>query len=81
MKNSLKTPFKLHDLNELIEQKAMKRNEELGQDYYSLIGMDYAYTDTTVYDNYELMTFICPKSKSTISIKVSKKEKHTRRKP
>ena len=73
MKNSLTTPFKLQALHQLIVQKAKERNAEIGSDFLSLSGMDYSYVDSTIYSTYELMTFICPKSKSTISIKVNKK--------
>ena len=72
MKDFLKTPFKLHDLHQLIAQKAKEQNTELGQEFYSLDVENYSYVDSTNYDTYELMTFKCPKSKSTISVKVRK---------
>jgi hypothetical protein len=75
LKNFLITPFKLQQLHQLIEQKAKERNTELAQDFYSLDAKNYSYVDSTAYDTYELMTFICPKSKSTISVKVSKTQK------
>ncbi|KAA3616978.1 MAG: hypothetical protein D8M58_04730 [Calditrichaeota bacterium] len=75
MDNFLKTPFKLQALHQLIEQKAKERNAEIGSDFFSLSGIDYSYVDSTIYETYELMTFVCPKSKSTISIKIIEKSK------
>jgi len=73
VENFLKTPFKLQALHQLIEQKAKERNAEIGSNFFSLNGVDYSYVDSTIYETYELMTFVCPKCKSTISVKIINK--------
>ena len=50
--------------------KVQERNRELGFDYYSENIEDYVYVDTIPYEEYDLMYFICKKSKSSISIRV-----------
>ncbi len=69
----LSKSFKLKELYAAIETKAGQRNREIEQDFYSLNASDYSYEDTIDYKTYKLMLFVCPRSKSTISIKILNK--------
>jgi len=62
--------FKLKELYAAIGTKARERNQEIKRDFYSLNASEYAYEDIIEYETYKLMLFVCPKSKSTISIKI-----------
>jgi hypothetical protein len=70
---SLPGSFKLKELIELIEKKVAERNREIGHNFYSEKAIEYTYEATIEYDAYKLMLFVCPKSNSTISIKISNK--------
>jgi hypothetical protein len=57
-------------LEKAIIQKAQQRNSELNQNFYSYNSEDYEFVDINNYPDYKLLLFRCPKSKSTVSIKI-----------
>ena len=66
----LNKSFKLMELLHAIELKAIEQNNELGHDFYSINASDYQFAETVKYETYTLMLFTCPKSNSTIAVKI-----------
>lgn len=65
-------PFTLKDLEEAIKVKAHQMNDELNVEFYSYDAPAYEFIDITSINNYQLLIFRCPKSRSTISLKIEK---------
>ncbi len=65
-------PLSIKNLEQAIITKAHKRNEELHKEFYSYDAKDYEFVDINNFTNYKLLLFRCPKSKSTVSIKIEK---------
>jgi len=66
----LNKSFKLKELIEAIEVKAVEQNLELGRDFYSVKAAEYIYSETVKYETFTLILFTCPKSNSTIAVKM-----------
>ena len=66
----LNKSFKLKELIEAIEVKAVEQNDELGRDFYSVNAAEYIYSETVKYETFTLMFFTCPKSNSTVAVKI-----------
>ena len=60
----------IKNLKKAIREKAENRNRELNKDFYSNNPDDYEFVDINSYDSFKLLLFRCPKSKSTVSIKI-----------
>ena len=69
---ALTQPIKLIDLKKAILEKAQIRNKELKKEFYSKNADEYEFVDVNVFSDYKLLLFRCPKSKSTVSLKVEK---------
>ena len=63
-------PLSIKNLEKAIVDKAHKRNEELHKEFYSYDAEEYEFVDINNFSNYKLLLFRCPKSKSTVSIKI-----------
>ena len=63
-------PLSIKNLEKAIVNKAHERNEELHKEFYSYDAEDYQFVDINNFPNYKLLLFRCPKSKSTVSIKI-----------
>lgn len=63
-------PLSIKNLEKAIISKAQERNEELNKEFYSYNAEDYEFVDINNFSNYKLLLFRCPKSKSTVSIKI-----------
>ena len=63
-------PATIKNLELAIINKAHKRNHELQKEFYSYEAESYEFVDISTYPTYRLMLFRCPKSKSTVSIKI-----------
>ena len=61
----------LNDIEKAILKKAQDRNEELNNAYYSYDIKQYEFVDVNVFTDYKLLLFRCPKSKSTVSLKIN----------
>lgn len=70
MPNSSLQPLSIKNLRKKITIKANERNEELHEKFYSCDADEYEFVDINNFPNYKLLLFRCPKSKSTLSIKV-----------
>jgi len=64
-------PLTLKDIEEAILKKVEYRNNELNNKYYSYAIKDYEFIDINIYPDHKLLLFRCPKSKSTVSIKIA----------
>ena len=73
MSKSLIQPLKLKDLEKAILKKAQNRNEELNIEFYSYDIKEYEFIDVNAFTDYKLLLFRCPKSKSTVSLKINNK--------
>jgi hypothetical protein len=60
------------DIEKEIIKKARKRNKELESEFYSYNAKQYEFVDLSTYPDFKLILFRCPKSKSTVSIKIEK---------
>ena len=60
----------IRNLESAIIKKARERNQELQKEFYSYDTASYELIDISTYPTYRLMLFRCPKSKSTVSIKI-----------
>ena len=67
---TLNKSFKLKELIKAIEVKAIEQNNELGRDFYSVNAAEYLFSESVKYETFTLMLFTCPKSNSTISVKI-----------
>jgi len=63
-------PLSIKNLEKAIIDKAHKRNEELDKEFYSYDAESYEFVDINNFTHYKLLLFRCPKSKSTVSIKI-----------
>ena len=66
----LNKSFKLKELIQAIEVKAVEQNNELGRDFYSINAAEYLFSETVKYETFTLMLFTCPKSNSTVAVKI-----------
>ena len=66
-------PLTIKNMEQAIIKKAHDRNEELNKEFYSYKAEEYEFIDVNIFDNYKLLLFRCPKSKSTVSIKIKSK--------
>ncbi len=66
-------PLSIKNLENAIVDKAHKRNKELHKEFYSYDAENYEFVDINNFTNYKLLLFRCPKSKSTVSIKIFRK--------
>jgi hypothetical protein len=66
-------PLTLKELKKAILEKAQSRNVELNIDFYSDNVEAYEIVDVNVFTDYKLLLLRCPKSKSTVSIKINTK--------
>ncbi len=62
----------IKNLKKALIDKARQRNEELNKEFYSYDAEQYEFVDINSFTNYKLLVFRCPKSKSTVSIKIGK---------
>jgi len=65
-------PFSIKNIEQAIIDKAHIRNEELNKEFYSYDAESYEFVDINNFSDYKLLLFRCPKSKSTVSIKIGK---------
>ena len=70
MSRSMIQPLTLKDIEKAILKKVQDRNEELNNEFYSYDVKEYEFIDVTTINNYQLLLFRCPKSRSTISLKI-----------
>ena len=70
MSRSMIQPITLKDIEKAILKKVQDRNEELNNEFYSYDVKEYEFIDVTTINNYQLLLFRCPKSRSTISLKI-----------
>jgi len=73
MTKSFVQPLTLKDFKEAIVKKAQNRNKELKKEFYSNNAEEYEFVDINVFTDYKLLLFRCPKSKSTVSLKINNK--------
>ena len=73
MIKSLVQPLTLKELKKAILQKVQNRNNELNKEFYSMNVEEYEFVDINVFPDYKLLLFRCPKSKSTVSLKINSK--------
>ena len=71
MVNVSNRPLSIKNLKKDIISKAHERNDELKNEFYSCNADEYEFVDINNFPNYKLLLFRCPKSKSTISIKIN----------
>lgn len=64
-------PMTLKNLEQAIINKAHERNEELNREFYSYKAEEYEFIDVNAFTDYKLLLFRCPKSKSTVSLKIN----------
>ena len=74
MSKSLVQPLTLKELKKEILQKAQSRNNELHKQFYSIDVEEYEFVDINIFPDYKLILFRCPKSKSTVSLKIKRRE-------
>ena len=67
-------PLQLKELKKAILQKVKIKNKELNNEYYSNNVEDYEFVDINDFTDYKLLLFRCPKSKSTVSLKIKRRE-------
>jgi hypothetical protein len=65
-------PITIKNLELALANKARQRNHELKKEFYSYEVESYEFIDINTFPTYKLFLFRCPKSKSTVSIKVNK---------
>jgi hypothetical protein len=70
MKESYTHQPTLKELEQAIKNKARERNKELNDEFYSYDADQYEFVDINSFPKYKLLLFRCPKSKSTVSIKI-----------
>ena len=71
MVNVSSRPLSIKNLKKDILNKALERNDELKKNFYSCNTDEYEFVDINNFQNYKLLLFRCPKSKSTISIRIN----------
>jgi|GEM_PF-3113855 len=71
MADVLQYPLSIQNLESAILKKAHQLNEELNTEFYSYDVEQYEFVDINTYSGYKLILFRCPKSKSTVSIKIN----------
>ena len=64
-------PLTIKSIELAIVEKAKKFNEEMHNEFYSYDAEQYEFVDINSYPDYKLILFRCPKSKSTVSIKIN----------
>ena len=74
MSHPVDYPLTLKELEVAIRIKAHQMNEELNNEFYSYDSSAYEFIDITSINNYQLLMFRCPKSRSTISLKIKKRK-------
>jgi hypothetical protein len=72
MKKSMISSSTLREIQHSVITKAQVRNRELGKDFYSENPEEYELVDINEYADHKLILLRCPKSKSTVSIKIKK---------
>lgn len=70
MKKPGALPLTIRNLEQAIIQKAHHRNDELKREFYSYDAGSYEFVGINTFQGYKLILFRCPKSKSTVSIKI-----------
>ena len=65
-------PLTLESIEQAIINKAQERNAELHKEFYSYEAGKYEFVDINNFSNFKLLLFRCPKSKSTVSIKIER---------
>ncbi len=73
MKKSLISPLTLRELKTAVIAKAQTRNRELQKNFYSENPEEYELVDINVFPDHKLLLLRCPKSKSTVAIKIKNK--------
>jgi hypothetical protein len=63
-------PLTIKNIEQAIVNKAKERNEEMRSEFYSYDAEQYEFVAINTYPDYKLILFRCPKSKSTVSIKI-----------
>ena len=66
-------PLTLKELKKAILEKTQIRNKELNIDFYSDNVEAYEIVDINDFTDYKLLLLRCPKSKSTVSLKIKNK--------
>ncbi len=61
----------IKNIEQAIIEKAHLRNKELKNEFYSYDAEQYEFVDINNFTSYKLLLFRCPKSKSTVSIKIN----------
>jgi hypothetical protein len=64
-------PLTIKNIEQAIVNKAKERNKEMHSEFYSYDAGQYEFIDVNTYADYKLILFRCPKSKSTVSIKIN----------
>ncbi len=72
MSISVIQPLTLDNIEKAILKKVQDRNEELNNEFYSYDVKEYEFIDGNAFTDYQLLLFRCPKSKSTVSLKIEK---------
>ena len=70
MVNTAGHPLSIKSIKQAIIAKAHQRNKELKKEFYSYDAEAYEFVDINTFRSYRLILFRCPKSKSTVSIKI-----------
>ena len=68
--NTSPNPLTIKNLEQAIINKAHERNDELKKEFYSYDAEQYEFVDINNFSQYKLLLFRCPKSKSTVSIRI-----------
>ena len=71
MTQSIIQPLTLKELKKVILEKTQSRNKELNIDFYSDNVEAYEIVDMNVFTDYKLLLLRCPKSRSTVSLKIN----------
>lgn len=61
---------RVQSLHRLLQEKAREANAKLGFDYYCDDPKAYVFVDTVKIQRNALMIFFCPKSRSTLSVRI-----------
>jgi hypothetical protein len=77
MTQSIIEPLTLKELKKVILEKTQNRNQELNIDFYSDNVEAYELVDINVFTDYKLLLLRCPKSRSTVSIKINTRTKQS----
>lgn len=64
------SPLPEEHIRGLIQKKASEANQKLGFEYYSDDPKAYVYVDTVNIRGSNLMIFLCPRSRSSLSVRI-----------